>query len=67
MAPDPKTRRDEAGRNEAGREDAADDRLPAAGPHADPGLTDPDKTPGSGILPSEDPDAAGDATESPTG
>jgi len=38
------------------------DRMPAAGPHARPHLTNPDATPGSGMLPAvgseEDPNAA---------
>jgi hypothetical protein len=36
--------------------------MPAAGPHARPDLTDPDKTPGSGMFPGED-----DTNPSPTG
>ncbi|MBP2150825.1 hypothetical protein V5F63_23020 [Xanthobacter autotrophicus DSM 597] len=50
--------------------DAADERRqdaqrqkPAAGPHAKPQLTDPEKTPGAGALPDpdkpQDPDATG--------
>jgi hypothetical protein len=31
-----------------------DEKIPPAGPHAKPELTDPEKTPGSGILPEED-------------
>lgn len=51
--------------------DRADDagpgeELPTAGPHAAPELTDHEKTPGSGTLPSEE-EGAGDATEAPTG
>ena len=31
-------------------------KIPSPGPHADPKLTDPEKTPGSGVLPEpEDP------------
>jgi hypothetical protein len=37
-------------------------QMPAAGPHARRELTDHDKTPGSGMLPSED-----DTNPSPTG
>lgn len=41
----------------------ADDAMPAAGPHAKPHLTDPDRTPGTGALPDparpRDPDATG--------
>lgn len=40
-----------------------DDDYPAAGPHAKPHLTDPDRTPGTGALPDpgrpKDPDATG--------
>jgi hypothetical protein len=35
--------------------------MPAAGPHARPDLTDPDKTPGSGMFPTEN-----DTNPSPT-
>ena len=35
--------------------------MPAAGPHARPDLTDPEKTPGSGMYPAED-----DSNPSPT-
>ena len=49
--------------------DAADDRpapspeRPAAGPHAKPELTNPDSTPGSGMLPDpDDPEASQDST-----
>lgn len=54
-------KRDGADSEEAGRRD-----LPKAGPHAAPKLTDPEKTPGSGTLPSDEGDAGG-ATEAPTG
>ena len=37
-------------------------QMPAAGPHARPDLTDHDKTPGSGMFPSEE-----DTNPSPTG
>jgi hypothetical protein len=40
----------------------AGDAVPAPGPHAKPELTDPEKTPGSGMLPQAD-----DPNESPTG
>lgn len=40
-----------------------DQKLPPAGPHANPEQTDKDKTPGSGVLP--DPDAPD--VEGPTG
>ncbi len=36
--------------------------MPAAGPHAKPELTDPDKTPGAGTLPPADKGQDGDAT-----
>jgi hypothetical protein len=36
--------------------------LPGAGPHADPKLTDPGKTPGTGMLPETK-----DPNQSPTG
>lgn len=38
------------------------EEMPVAGPHARPDLTDPDKTPGSGMFPGED-----DTNSSPTG
>jgi len=38
------------------------DRLPGAGPHSIPELPDPEKTPGSGMLPEPD-----DPNVSPTG
>lgn len=37
-------------------------KIPATGPHADPNLTDPEKTPGSGVLPGQE-----DPNPSPTG
>ena len=44
---------------ESGKDQPAAD-LPAAGPHADPDLTNPDATPGAGTLPdADDPDATG--------
>lgn len=39
-----------------------DDPMPAAGPHADPDLTAPEKTPGAGSLPDPDNPQEGDAT-----
>jgi hypothetical protein len=33
---------------------AKPEKMPAAGPHAKPELTDPDKTPGAGTLPPAD-------------
>lgn len=36
--------------------------MPAAGPHADPNLTAPEKTPGTGSLPDPDNPQEGDAT-----
>ena len=42
---------------EKSAEGAKPDRLPAAGPHADPRLTNPDATPGSGALPAVGPAA----------
>jgi hypothetical protein len=36
--------------------------MPAAGPHAKPELTDPDKTPGAGTLPPADKGQDGDST-----
>lgn len=51
---------------EASRPDAAPGKTPAepppAGPHAKPGLTNPQATPGSGLLP--DPEEPGDAIDS---
>ncbi|GLH81868.1 hypothetical protein SSBR45G_67770 [Bradyrhizobium sp. SSBR45G] len=38
------------------------EKMPSAGPHARPELTDNDKTPGTGMLPEP-----GDANPSPTG
>lgn len=35
---------------------ARDDKMPPAGPHAKPELTDYEKTPGSGMLPGPDQD-----------
>jgi hypothetical protein len=32
----------------------ADDKLPPAGAHAKPELTDPEKTPGTGVIPDPD-------------
>jgi len=37
-------------------------KIPSPGPHADPKLTDPEKTPGSGVLPEPE-----DPNPSPTG
>lgn len=49
-------------RQEAQRQEAQRQK-PAAGPHAKPQLTDPEKTPGAGALPDpdkpRDPDATG--------
>ncbi|MDQ8729388.1 hypothetical protein [Bradyrhizobium sp. LHD-71] len=39
------------------------DKIPPAGPHAKPELTDKERTPGSGVLPDSDPKE----TEAPTG
>ena len=36
------------------RTETADETMPPAGPHAGPDLTNPDATPGAGVLPSED-------------
>jgi hypothetical protein len=44
------------------REQTKTPQMPAAGPHARPDLTDHDKTPGSGMFPSEE-----DTNPSPTG
>jgi hypothetical protein len=41
------------------------DPPPAAGPHAEPGLQNPDATPGAGTLPSEG--GQGDEAEAPGG
>jgi hypothetical protein len=49
------------GKREPERQRPAKD-LPGVGPHADPRLTDPDKTPGSGMLPETK-----DPNQSPTG
>ncbi len=38
------------------------EKMPAAGPHAKPALTDPDKTPGAGTLPPVDQEQDDDAT-----
>ena len=41
---------------------AKPEKMPAAGPHAKPELTDPDKTPGAGTLPPVDKEHDDDAT-----
>jgi hypothetical protein len=41
-----------------------DERVPAAGPHAKPSLTNPDATPGTGVLPPVEGD---DPNVQPTG
>jgi hypothetical protein len=38
------------------------EKMPAAGPHAKPELTDPEKTPGAGTLPPVDNEQDDDAT-----
>jgi hypothetical protein len=38
------------------------EQMPAAGPHAKPELTDPDKTPGAGTLPPADKEGDEDST-----
>jgi len=48
-------------RNEADRHKKPEP-MPAAGPHAKPELTDPDKTPGAGTLPPVDKDQDEDST-----
>jgi hypothetical protein len=48
--------------NAPSREQATTPQMPAAGPHARSDLTDPDKTPGSGMFPTKD-----DTNPSPTG
>ncbi len=57
-----RARRDPVRGGEAGAPPAhrADD-LPSAGPHAGPGLTNPDATPGTGALPSVNDDDDVDA------
>ncbi|QFU17954.1 hypothetical protein [Microvirga thermotolerans] len=45
-------------------EKAAKRKIPSAGPHADPSLTNPDATPGTGTL---TPPGNGEGTESVTG
>ncbi len=48
QAPQSGTQRKE----KSGSAEHAPDRMPAAGPHADPSLVNPDLTPGTGSLPS---------------
>ena len=48
QAPQSGTQRKE----KSGSTERAPDRMPAAGPHADPSLVNPDLTPGTGSLPS---------------
>ena len=45
--------------------DRPHEKIPPAGPHAKPGLTDAEKTPGSGAL--GDPERQPKSTEAPTG
>ncbi|PSC06895.1 hypothetical protein SLNSH_00465 [Alsobacter soli] len=42
------------GARDPARESREDDRVPPAGPHARPDLTDREKTPGTGALPNGD-------------
>lgn len=49
----------------ASSRDRSPDKIPPAGPHAKPELTDEEKTPGSGVLP--DPAHKPKSTEAPTG
>jgi hypothetical protein len=50
-------------RKQEARKPAASEKMPPAGPHAKPELTDKDKTPRSGVLPGPDEKE----TEAPTG
>jgi hypothetical protein len=53
MTTDPKTR-------DTDKHPKPDEKIPSAGPHDKPELTDPEKAPGTGILPEEDqPDVEG--------
>ena len=52
------------GRDVARRE-KSQEKIPPAGPHAKPELTDEEKTPGCGVLP--DPARKPESTEAPTG
>ena len=47
------------------KSDASHEKLPPAGPHAKPALTEKDKTPGTGVL--SDPEREPKSTEAPTG
>ncbi len=58
----PASRGTEADRSVASEKKRAANKDPAAGPHAKPRLTDPEKTPGAGSLPSPDLPSDGDAT-----
>ncbi|KQT57469.1 MULTISPECIES: hypothetical protein [unclassified Aureimonas] len=44
--------------------DKRDADMPAAGPHANPALTDKERTPGAGTLPDPDQDDVGDSASS---
>jgi hypothetical protein len=60
--PSPDDREATAPKPKSGPAAASAGRMPAAGPHARPELTEHDKTPGSGMLPGDD-----DTNPSPTG
>ena len=49
-------------RDKTDRAPKPEEKMPAAGPHSKPELTDPDKTPGAGTLPPVDKEQDDDAT-----
>jgi hypothetical protein len=49
-------------RDKTDRAPKPEEKMPAAGPHSKPELTDPDKTPGAGTLPPVDKGRDDDAT-----
>ena len=62
VKPDPAAKKPQSGQGKAGPAGGGAEDVPAAGPHAEPELTNPEATPGAGTLPEAGDSDGSDAT-----